>query len=215
MSPRTGRRAGDQRTAEAILAAARRSFGQHGYTGATIRAVAAEAGVDPALVLHYYRSKADLFVASVRMPVSATETIETVTAAEPAALGEAILRAILGLWDDPETLDAWLGLVRSAVADDRAATMLREFLSAAILGPVAERLGTDDAAHRVSLVASQLVGLGIARHALRIEPLASASADDVVTAVAPTLQRYLTGDLGDAPRRHEKTRRPARVAREA
>jgi Tetracyclin repressor-like, C-terminal domain len=139
----------------------------------------------------------------------------TVTAAEPTALGEAILRAILDLWDDPQALDAWLGLVRSAVTDDRAATMLREFLSAAILGPVAARLGTDDAAHRVSLVASQLVGLGIARHALRIEPLASASTDQVVTAVAPTLQRYLTGDLSEAPRRHGTTRRPARVTRGA
>jgi hypothetical protein len=115
--------------------------------------------------------------------------------AELEGLGEALLRTITTVWEDPDALDAWLGLVRSAVADERAAAMLREFVASAILAPLAQRLDADDAAHRVSLVASQVIGLGIARYVVRIEPLASAPMDEVVASVAPTLQRYLTGDV--------------------
>lgn len=195
MSPRTGRRAGDQGTRAAILAAARRAFGERGFAGATIRAIAAEAGVDPALVLHYYGSKADLFVAAVHLPVNVRDGLATLSETEPDQLGEAMLRTVAGVWEHPDGLAAWLGLLRSAVADERTATMLREFLTSAILAPVAQRLGTPDAPERLSLAASQIVGLGIARYVVRLEPLASAPMDDVVAAVAPTLQRYLTGDV--------------------
>jgi Tetracyclin repressor-like, C-terminal domain len=114
---------------------------------------------------------------------------------EPEALGETMLRTLATVWEDPDGLAAWLGLLRSAVVDERAAAMLREFLASAILGPVAQRLGSDDASRRVSLAASQIVGLGIARYVVRLEPLASAPMDEVVASVAPTLQRYLTGDV--------------------
>jgi AcrR family transcriptional regulator len=146
-------------------------------------------------VLHYYGSKADLFAAAVRMPLNVSDRLAELAHTDPEALGETLLRMVAGIWEDPEGLAAWLGLLRSAVADERAATMLREFLSSAVLAPVAERLGTADAATRLSLAASQVVGLGIARYVVCIEPLASAPMDDVVAAVAPNVQRYLTGDL--------------------
>ena len=117
---------------------------------------------------------------------------------EPEALGVTVLRRIAGVWEDPDGLAAWLGLLRTAVADERAAAMLREFLASAILAPVAARLGSDDAVRRVSLAASQIVGLGIARYVIRLEPLASAPMDEVIASVAPTLQRYLTGDVATA-----------------
>jgi Tetracyclin repressor-like, C-terminal domain len=132
----------------------------------------------------------------VHLPAAFHERLTTVAdTADPDRLGEAILRAITDLWSDPDALDAWLGMLRSAIADEQVATMLREFLASAILSPVAERLGTPDAPARMVLAASQIVGLAVARYVLRLEPLASASADELVAAVAPNVQRYLTGDV--------------------
>jgi AcrR family transcriptional regulator len=193
---RTGRRPGDHAAREDILRAARRAFGERGFAGATIRAIAADAGVDPALVLHYHRNKADLFAAAVRLPLTPSESFAALEPVDRDDLGEAVLRLVLAIWDDPDALDAWLGLIRSATTDDDTATMLRDLVTNVIV----ERMGDlylDDAdvAYRVALAGSQIVGLGIARHVLRLEPLASASTTDLVSAVAPTLQRYLTGAL--------------------
>lgn len=194
---RTGRRPGDHAAREDILRAARRAFGERGFAGATIRAIAADAGVDPALVLHYHRTKADLFAAAVRLPLSPSESFAALEPVGRDDLGEAVLRLVLAIWEDPDALDAWLGLIRSATTDDSAATMLRDLVTNVVVERMGDLLQLDDAAvaYRVSLVGSQIVGLGIARHVLRLEPLASASTSDLVSAVAPTLQRYLTGAL--------------------
>jgi AcrR family transcriptional regulator len=197
-SGRTGRRPGDRDTRDAILQAARRCFGDHGFTGATIRMIAGEAGVDPALVLHYFGAKADLFAAAVELPVAPSEIVATLADVDPDRLGETLLRMVVGLWEDPEGRTAWLGLVRSATSDERAARMLRELLTDGMFRAFAEALGVVDAERRLALVASQIVGLGVARHVIGLEPLATMAADDLVAAVAPTLQRYLTGDL-DTP----------------
>jgi AcrR family transcriptional regulator len=194
---RTGRRPGDHAAREDILRAARRAFGERGFAGATIRAIAADAGVDPALVLHYHRTKAELFAAAVRLPLSPSESFAALEPVGRDDLGEAVLRLVLAIWEDPDALDAWLGLIRSATTDDAAATMLRDLVTNVVVERMGDLLRLDDAAvaYRVSLVGSQIVGLGVARHVLRLEPLASASTSDLVSAVAPTLQRYLTGAL--------------------
>jgi AcrR family transcriptional regulator len=194
---RTGRRPGDHAAREDILRAARRAFGERGFAGATIRAIAADAGVDPALVLHYHRTKAELFAAAVRLPLSPSESFAALEPVGRDDLGEAVLRLVLAIWEDPDALDAWLGLIRSATTDDAAATMLRDLVTNVVVERMGDLLRLDDAAvaYRVSLVGSQIVGLGVARHVLRLEPLASASTSDLVAAVAPTLQRYLTGAL--------------------
>ena len=197
MSPRTGRRAGDSGARGAILAAARRSFAEHGFARATIRSIAADAGVDPALVHPYFGPKADLFAAAVRVPATPSLLVERLATAERDRLGEAVVRAALALWATAESRQAWIGLLRSAAADRQVAATLREFLTGAILAPMAERLD-DDVELRTALVASQVVGLGVIRHVVEIEPLASASDDDLVAAYAPTLQRYLTGDVRPA-----------------
>lgn len=164
-----------------------------GFDRATIRGIAADAGVDPALVIHYFGTKVGLFTAAMQVPDALPRAVETLQGTDRDQLGEAILRTVLGLWSDPDTLDAWLGLLRSAMSDDRAAAMLREFMTAAVLSRLEALLGVDDAGYRMELVASQIVGLGIVRHVLRVEPLASASDDELVATVGPTLQRYLTG----------------------
>lgn len=149
--------------------------------------------MDPALVLHYFGNKVGLFGAAMRLPDSALQAVEALDGTDREHLGEAILRTVLDLWADPDVFDAWLGLLRSAMSDDHAATMLREFIGEAVLSRIGAALDVADADRRMALVASQIVGLGIVRQVLRVEPLASATSDELVAAIGPTLQRYLTG----------------------
>jgi AcrR family transcriptional regulator len=202
---RTGRRTGDSGTREAILGAARKRFGDHGYTGATIRAIAADADVDPALVHHFFGTKERLFAAAMSLPLVPGEMIDAALA--PAArdpgrsLGEHLVRTVLGAWDVSEIRDTFLGLLRSAVTSEQAAAMLREFVTESILGRLAEVAGTGseggkaEAEYRAALVASQVLGLALTRYVLGLEPLAAASQDDLAAAIGPTLERYLTGQV--------------------
>jgi AcrR family transcriptional regulator len=196
---RTGRRPGSPATREAILAAARRCFADRGFGGATIRLVASEAGVDPALVHHYFGTKGDLFAAAVALPVQPSDRVAALMASDRAHLGEALLRTVLGVWDSEPGRDAWVGLIRSALSDDAALALLRDVLVTTIFEPVAAALDVDDAAYRVTLVASQVVGLGVARHVMGLDALATRSDEDLVAAIGPVLQRYLTGDIGAGP----------------
>jgi len=194
---RTGRRPGNSGTREAILDAARRAFAEHGYQQATIREVAGLAGVDPALVHHYFGTKQDLFVAAVEFPVNPFEAFVALVSEEGLeTLGERLLGLFLSVWDQTEQHSPMLALIRSAVSEERAAAMLREFITEEILGRIARELGTPDARLRTNLVASQLVGLVMARYVIRIEPLASTPAPVLVAAIGPNLQRYITGDIG-------------------
>jgi len=192
---RTGRRSGDSGTREAILEAARARFAEHGYDGATIRGIAADAGVDPALVHHFYGTKERLFAEALRFPAIPSEILDQVAQAEADRLGETFVRTVLQVWESPETRDRSIALLRSAVTNEQAAAMLRSFVEGGIFGAIARVVGDDDAEFRASLVASQIVGLGIARIVLRIDPIASADIDELAAAIGPTVQRYLTGDV--------------------
>jgi len=200
---RTGRRAGDSGTREAILAASRKRFAEHGYDGATIRGIATDAGVDPALVHHFFGSKERLFAAAMRLPVVPGELLAAALAAGPAdpaeSMGEHLVRTVLGAWDVHEIRDVFIGLMRSASTSPQAMTMLREFVTEAIvsrLSTVARAGGPAEARYRASLVASQVLGLGMTRYVLGLEPLAAADLDRLVASIGPTVDRYLTGDLG-------------------
>jgi AcrR family transcriptional regulator len=192
---RTGRRPGVSGTREAILDAARRAFAEHGYQHATIRGVADLAGVDPALVHHYFGTKQELFVAAVQLPVNPIERLAAVLAEDPDQAGRRMVETFLSVWDHAATQSPLLALVRSAVGDEHAAAMLREFITEEVLGQIAHRLGGADARLRATLVGSQVIGLAMARYIVKVEPLASAPPSQIVAAVGPTLQRYLTGDL--------------------
>jgi AcrR family transcriptional regulator len=192
---RPGRRSGASGTREAILEAARSRFADLGYDAASIRGIAADAGVDPALVHHFYGTKEKLFVTAMRFPAVPSEILGRVWSGDPDRLGETIVRTVLEIWGAEETREQSLALLRSAVTNEQAATMIRGFVTSAIVGAVAAASEQEDAALRASLVASQILGLAIARFVIGIEPLASASPDDLVAAIAPTIQRYLTGDV--------------------
>lgn len=193
---RTGRPAGSPPNREAILAAAREQFADRGYDGATIRGIAAGAGVDPALVHHYYGSKADLFAAALRLPVTPATVLADVLQGDLDGLGERLVRRFLDLWSSDAGIGASIvGLLRSATTNDVAARMVREFVTREALGRIAEALEVPQPRLRAALAASQLIGLALGRFVVRVEPLASADVETLVACYAPTLQRYLAGPL--------------------
>jgi AcrR family transcriptional regulator len=194
-SARRGRRPGSPDTRAEILAQARTLFASHGYAGTSVRAVAAGAGVDAALVHHYFGSKDDLFVAALRVPIDPREVLLPVAQGGVDGAGERLLRTFLVVWDDEATRLPLLTLVRS-VFEPEGRQLLRDGFMRIVLGPVGAGLGVDQPERRMSLVASQLIGLVMARYVVEVEPLASASHDELVAAYAPTLQRYLEMPLG-------------------
>lgn len=193
---RTGRRPGNQDTREAILEAARKAFAERGYDGASIRAIATSAGVDPALVHHYFGSKDQLFLATVHAPINPEEILPKVFEPGIEGIGERIVRTFLTVWDSPAGSTA-AALIRSAVQHDWSARMLREFLVSQILRRAQRELDIDpaEAPTRASLVATQMAGLAMIRYIVKIEPMASMPAEDVIRHIGPTIQRYLEGPL--------------------
>jgi AcrR family transcriptional regulator len=193
---RSGRRAGEPSTRAGILEAARASFAQHGYDRATIRDIASRAAVDPALVIHYFGTKEALFTEALRLPLAPGDVFARGMAAGPDQLGATLVRAFLESWEPPETRVRLTAMLRSALTNEVAMGMIRDLLVREVFGPITEALGVPDGQLRATLVGSQLVGLSIMRYVGHIEPLASASVDELVAAIGPTVQRYLTGGLG-------------------
>jgi AcrR family transcriptional regulator len=187
---RTGRRAGTSGSREAILAAAREQFASDGYDGATVRGIAAAAGVDPALVRHYFGSKEHLFVEVLALPVDPAEIVPTILSGRPDGVGERLARFFLETWDRPDT--PFTALLRSVATNDQAATMLREFVSREVLGVIAATLKLDQPQLRAALAGSQLVGLALMRYVLKLEPVASMDREKLIPLVGPTIQRYLS-----------------------
>jgi AcrR family transcriptional regulator len=189
---RTGRRPGESGTREAILRAAAQSFSRHGYDGTTIRAVAREAGVDPALVHHYFGTKAALFTATQSLPVDPDRVLDAVLDGPLEGLGERLAWGFLAVWEaaDPSPAAA---LVRSAATNEEVAALLRGFIEREIVSRLAARLDVPDAAERAELAAAQLVGTAMLRLIVRVEPLASMPQEELVARLAPVLQRHLTG----------------------
>jgi AcrR family transcriptional regulator len=192
---RTGRRPGSSDTRDRILDAARTSFGQHGFDGATVRAIASTAGVDPALVHHYFGTKQQLFVAAMEFPEDLAALVPRVMDGPREKIGERLVRTMLELWEEPRMQPLLLGLLRSATSDPVAAGMLRRLLAEGPFLALASATDRPDAQARAVLAGTQLVGLALARHVVHVEPLASASREAVARAVGPTIQRYLLGDL--------------------
>jgi AcrR family transcriptional regulator len=196
---RSGRRPGNPDTREAILAAARAAFADRGFDGASIRGIAAAAGVDPALVHHYFGSKDQLFLEVMQVPIDPGSMLARVLREGPDGAGERLVRTMLSVWDSPAGVAA-AALVRSAMANDVFARMLREFIVRNILRRIAKEAGLDpaEAGLRTNLVATQIVGLIVLRYVIRIEPIASTPAETLVPLIGPTVQRYLTGPLPPA-----------------
>jgi AcrR family transcriptional regulator len=185
-----GRRPGDSGTREAILDAARVLFAERGYEGASLRAIASSAGVDPALIRHFFGDKQSLFAATVANRTTLPERMLGAIAGDPADVGRRFTDAYLRLWEDPDTRPLLHALVRSAATSQGAADMVVELLQ----GRMRLQEGVDDVlVQRISLAGAHLLGIAFARYILRMPPLADLSHDDLVDEIAPTIQRYLSG----------------------
>ena len=189
---RRGRRGGGEDTRAALLAAAREVFAEQGYQGATVRAIAARAGVDAAMVNHWFGGKQGLFAAIIELPFDPLDLIEHVLTGDRELLAERLIRTFVPLWDARE--GGFTAVLLSIANQDLAAQMGEFFIT--IFGRLADVIHIDQPRLRAGLCASQILGLGMVRYVLKLEPVASADVDAVVAMVGPNLQRYLTGDLG-------------------
>ena len=196
MARRSGRRPGNQDTRASILAAARQSFAEKGFDKASIRAIAGDAGVDPALVHHYFGTKEKLFLAALNAPIDPGELIPQALSGPREQAGVRLVRMALGVWDSPAG-GAALAVFRSALSNEWTARLLREFLVTQVLRRAVRELALDEAEApmRTALTATQIGGLMVARYVLRLEPLASADADVLAATIGPNVQRFLLDPL--------------------
>jgi AcrR family transcriptional regulator len=212
MVRRTGRRPGNPDTRDAILVAARTAFAEKGYDGASIRAIATSAGVDPALVHHYFGTKDKLFLEAMNFPVDPAKIIPQALDGGRDEIGERLVRLFLSVWDSPAGT-AGVAMLRSVMSSEWTARLFREFVMTQIMRRVLPVLDLDpaEAPIRTTLVASQMAGLAIIRYIVKVEPLASAPVEAVVAAVGPNVQRYLTGELPEVFAAIDAARSPGSV----
>ena len=197
---RTGRRPGDSGTRRAIIEAARAKFAERGFEGATIRVIAQEAKVDPALIHHFFRNKEGVFSAAIEELLAPEILLPPVLAAGLDGLGERLVHMFLGAWEsDEDTREALIATIRSAVSNSDAATLLQRYIISEFASRIAPLIDREDFELRASLVGSQLVGLVMLRYVAKVEPLASMDPDGVVDHIAPILDHYLTEDLTRRP----------------
>ncbi len=196
---RPGRPAGNSDTRDRILANARVLFARNGIANTSIRAVAAAAGVDSALVHHYFGTKENLFAAAVRVPIDPMDIIGPLRETPVEELGHKIPSMLLPLWDS-EVGAGFIATLRSILAGSEV-NLFRSFIRDVIAVEVGARVDNPPGSGiiRIQFVASQLVGVLMARYILDLEPFKSLPAEQIVETIAPNLQRYLTGDLPALP----------------
>jgi AcrR family transcriptional regulator len=186
-----GRRPGSADTRGEILAAARRVFAEKGFDKATVRGIAREAQVDPALVHHYFETKEGMFAAALRLPLTPELVVPTLLEGPREEVGERLVRLVLTVTAEPETREPMIALIRSVVTNEQAVTMFREFVTNALLLRVATAMEVPHL--RIEAAFSQMFGMVMARYVLKLEPMASAGEEELVELLAPTIQRYFTG----------------------
>ena len=195
---RTGRRPGGSDTRDTILDVARRKFASRGYDATSLRSIATAAEVDPALIIHYFGSKDGLFVAAAGLPDGLTGLFAQLAILPRHEFVRALVYGYLQLVDSDSSRNSIIALVRSAVSNDRAAAMLREFLTAELLPVITGFTRHPDARLRSSLIVAHLIGIAMLRHVLRVEPLARATPDEIAGLAVPAIEQYLR-DLQDPP----------------
>jgi AcrR family transcriptional regulator len=181
-------------TRDRILTAARAEFSERGYEKTSVRGIAKAAGVDSALVHHYFGTKEQVFEAAVEVAFApALNAPNAVAEGSLDGVGERLTRFIFGIWENPTTRTPLLAIVRSAVNNDTAAAVFRRLISAQLMRRIAAQLDLPDAELRSELAAAQLVGTAIMRYVIRLEPLASADPEEIIARLAPVVQNHLTG----------------------
>ncbi|MFD5080934.1 TetR family transcriptional regulator [Streptomyces sp. NPDC058371] len=178
---------------DVILAAAREEFSARGYEKTSVRGIAKTAGVDSALVHHYFGTKENVFEAAIEGAFA--PALEAPNAIENGSLddvGERLTRFIFGIWESPSTRTPLLAIVRSAVNNETAAAVFRRLIAAQLLRRIAKQLDVPDPDLRAELAAAQLVGVAMLRYVIQIEPLASADPERIIERIAPVVQAHLT-----------------------
>jgi AcrR family transcriptional regulator len=196
---RGGRRPGSSSSRQTILDVARLAFPANGYAGTSLRGIARDAGVDPSLIVQFFGSKSGLFGAVVEWPFDASQIGAQIREVPAEQVGEYAARMFISHWDRDEHRNPILSLIHAALADPAAAVMLREFITVNLTLPMVERVGADQPEFRAALLASQLLGFGLARYALAFDALTSAPSKDLVAALGATLQHTCTARLDAAP----------------
>ncbi len=206
MKPRLGRRSGASTSREEIIRAARAEFAERGYDAATVRQIAKQAGVDPAMITHHFGSKEKLFMAALNVPLDPRERIAPVLEGPREGIGKRLVLALLGVWDSPAGRPA-AALLRTSLQHDWSARLLRDFLLSRALMPIIAslELPPEEVPRRTGLVASALIGLVMSRYMLRLEAMASASPEELAASIGPVVQHYLTGPLGEPPKPTEQS----------
>jgi AcrR family transcriptional regulator len=196
-SGRSGRRRGTTQTRDAIAVAARVQFAELGYDRATFRGIARAAGVDPALVVHFYGSKEELFREVMRLPPAVSDALAALAEGPREEIGRRLAELVIGALENPATRTVLLGRIRSASQHPDAAALVRETVTRDV-GRLVHAMDADQPETRAVLVGAHVVGLALARYVVLVEPLASMPPDVIVGLLAPTFQHFLTGPLGDA-----------------
>ncbi|WCN02454.1 TetR/AcrR family transcriptional regulator [Streptomyces sp. M92] len=177
-----------------ILTAAREEFSERGYEKTSVRGIGKAAGVDAALVHHYFGTKEQVFEAAIEVAFApALQAPDAIGDGPLDDVGERLTRFIIGVWENPATRKPVLAIVRSAVNNETAAAVFRRLIAAQVMRRLAARLERPDAELRVELAAAQLVGCAMLRYVIKVEPLASADPEDLVARLAPVVQGHLTG----------------------
>lgn len=184
-----GRRPGPTETRDAIIAAARDLFAEKGYDGASLRAIARAAGVDPALVHHFYGNKEGVFVEAMRFPIDPSQLVPRILATSRDKLGEAMVRVFLEVWRDEEKRAPLVAMLRSAMTNDQIAVMMRQFVSSALFAKAADIHGIP--LLRLNAAVGQMIGVALLRYVIKVEPIASATEDELIELLAPALQLHL------------------------
>ncbi len=179
-----------------ILDAALREFAKRGYDQATVRAIAEDAQVDPALVYHYFGSKEGLFLESMRTQMRRPTSSELPSSEPPAKQAQRVVGLFLERWGGAREPTPLLALLRSAASDPKAAALLRRLFAEQITPQVSASLPSKDVDLRVALIGSTLFGVALLRDIVRLEPLVSASPEDLARWIGPVLTRYMTEPLG-------------------
>lgn len=192
---RRGPRTDGADTRAAIVDVAREHFADRGYDGTSLRGIARDAGVDPALVHHYFDGKAALFAATIGVPADPEVLVGRIVDGPRDAVGERLVTTFLDVWDDPATAGRPRAVLSALLSSDAGFAPVRGFLLAEVFGRVTRELDVDEPARRAGLVGAQLVGLLVARHVAGLPGVADAPREQVVADVAPVLQRYLTAPL--------------------
>ncbi|MFK0160645.1 TetR family transcriptional regulator [Streptomyces sp. NPDC090493] len=181
-------------TRDRILVTAREEFSEHGYEKTSVRAIAKAAGVDSALVHHYFGTKEQIFEAAIAVAFAPVVDAPGAIADGPLeGVGERLTRFVFGIWENPTTRTPLLAIVRSAVNNETAAAVFRRLIAAQLLRRLAEQVDHPDGELRAELAAAQLVGCAMLRYVIKVEPLASADLEQIVARIAPVVQGHLTG----------------------